>query len=192
MSNIHKRDLFHMNQAQAQAGKEMWRKTQQEGRLAQSSFNAEENAPKTWILWANSKGEEIATIECEVYIVGRASDPSEGIGMLIAMCPKCGNHIHVREDNKTLFLQQRSYKKAPEFLRVNWRWHCMNVLGRPPSDDDLIPVVSSTERWMCDYCQEWSVKVYEGVAKTETTGKPIRVHSRPTESARDKGIKIEF
>lgn len=189
--SVQKRDMFHMNQSQKSAGIKMWSKTKQQGRLAQSSFDAEASSPKTWIMWANSKGEEIAVIECEIQIVGRASDSSEGIGMLLAMCPKCGNHIHIREDNKTLYLQYRSYRKASEFLRVHWRWHCINVIGRPPSDNDMIPVVSSDERWTCDYCKEWSVRVYEGVAKSDSTGAPVFVHSR-AKSDDKSSMNIEF
>lgn len=178
--NVSKRDAFAMNNHQAKAGREMWKKTSRQGRLASSSFDAEENAPKTWILWANSKGEEISTIECELYIVGRASNTSEAIGMLVAMCPKCANHIHVREDNKSLHLDHVAYRKAPAFLRVNWEWHCRNKLGRMPRDSDVLPVVSSGERWTCDYCKQWSVKVKGGIAKNEQNGAQLYVHSRPT------------
>jgi len=176
---ISKRDLFHMSQQQVAAGRELWRRTGQKGRLAKSSFDAESMAPKTWILWANAKGEEIKTIECELYIVGRASDASEAVGMLVGMCPKCQESFIVREDNKQMHVERVPFRKAPAFLRVNWAWHCRNVLGRQTRDDDLLPVISSGERWACDYCRQWCVKVIDGIAKTDMTGvTQITVSSR--------------
>jgi len=162
-----KRDLFHMSDAQVREGRKMWQRTAQKGRLANSSFDAESMAPKTWILYANSKGEEISTIECELYTVPRASNSGEGIVMLVGMCPKCGESFMSREDNKTMNIDYVRYRAAPPFLRVNWKWHCDNVLGRPVSDSDKIPVVSSPERWACDYCRSWCVRVYDGVAKDD-------------------------
>jgi len=181
--NVSKRDIFHMSASQAQAGREMWKKTEQHGRLTQSSFNAEEMAPKTWILYANQKGEEIRTIECELYVVGRASDTSEAIMMAVAMCPKCHQHVHVREDNKTMHLDAVSYRKAPVHIKVNWRYHCQTVLGRPVSDSDLIQVISSPETWTCDYCKRWRVKVYNGIAKDDHSKGvgTIYVHARASE-----------
>lgn len=168
--SIAKRDLFHMSDAQVRAGKEMWKTTGQKGRLASSSFDAEAMAPKTWIMWVNDKGEEISTIECELYAVPRASDSGEQIGMLIGMCPKCANNFTVREDNKAMTLDRVTYRKAPKHLRINWAFHCKNVLGKPVMDDDVIPVVSSSERWACDYCKGWCVRVQGGVATTDMTG----------------------
>jgi hypothetical protein len=169
---MNKRDLFHMNQQQVAAGRKMWQRTGQQGRLANSSFDAEAMAPKTWILYANSKGEEIKTIECEIYAVGRLSNASEAVSMLVGMCPKdgCGESFLAREDNKTMSIDYVPYRQAPAFLRVNWKWHCENTLGRRPSDDDKIPVVTSPERWACDYCKSWCVKVYAGVAKDDHRG----------------------
>lgn len=167
---ISKRDLFHMSDAQAQAGKEMWKTTGQKGRLASSSFDAEAMAPKTWIMWVNNKGEEISTIECELYAVPRASSSGEQVGMLIGMCPKCGQNFTVREDNKNMTLDRVTYRRAPKYLRINWAFHCKNVLGKPPMDDDVIPIVSSGERWACDYCRGWCVRVNAGVATTDMTG----------------------
>ena len=167
---ISKRDLFHMSAEQAQAGKSMWKTTGQKGRLATSSFDAEAMAPKTWIIWVNDKGDEISTIECELYAVPRASDSGEQVGMLIGMCPKCGSNFTVREDNKAMTLDRVTYRKAPKHLRINWAFHCKNVIGKPVMDDDVIPVVSSGERWACDYCKEWCVRVQGGVATTDMTG----------------------
>lgn len=167
---ISKRDFFKMTRQQATAGREMWRRTGQEGRLAKSSFNAEERAPKTWILYVNSKGEEISTIECELYTVGRQSDPTEGLVMLIGMCPKCGEHFIAREDNKTMYVETLRYRQAPKHIQINWDYHCANVLGRRVSDDDKVLVVSSPERWACDYCKGWCVKVHGGVAVDDHRG----------------------
>jgi hypothetical protein len=175
-----KRDLFAMSQTQIQAGRHLWQKTGQNGRLARSSFDAEAMAPKTWILFANAKGEEISTIECELYTVGRHSDPTEAIVMLVGMCPKCGEHFIAREDNKAMSIEYVPYRKAPAFLRVNWKWHCEKLLGRTVSDADKVPVVSSPERWACDYCRGWCVKVEGGVAKMDLTGvTQVAVHGRP-------------
>lgn len=168
--SISKRDAFSMTEAQARAGKEMWRRTSQQGRLANSSFDAEEMAPKTWIMWVNSKGEEISTVECEIYTVPRKSDSSQMIGMLIGMCPRCSGNFLVREDNKQMSMELMSYRKAPKHLRINWAYHCKNKLGRPVMDDDKIPVISSGERWACDYCREWCVRVTDGIAMTDMSG----------------------
>lgn len=167
---ISKRDLFAMNGRQVAAGKDMWRVSGQKGRLAHSSFDAEAMAPKTWIMWVNDKGEENCTIEAELYVQGRKSSPSEGVGMLVIMCPLCHENLLVREDNKQLTLDRVPYRKAPKHIRVNWAFHCKNVLGKPVMDDDVIPVVSSGERWCCDYCRGWVVRVQAGVATTDMTG----------------------
>lgn len=180
IGNVSKRDLFAMSQQQIRAGREMWQRSRQVGKLAHSSFDAEEMAPKTWIIWVNSKGEEIATIECELYVVGRKSDAKEGVGMLITMCPKCGGHLLVREDNKQMSCEYVTYRKAPKHLQINWAFHCRNTLGKPVMDGDRIPVISSSERWACDYCREWCVKVSDGVAVTDMTGvTQLTVHGRP-------------
>jgi hypothetical protein len=175
-----KRDAFQMTQGQVAAGRRLWQKTGQQGRLAKSSFDAESTAPKTWILWANGNGEEIATIECELYTVARASDSSEAIGMLVGMCPKCSETFMVREDNKQMSVEYRPYRKCPPHLRVNWAWHCRKVLARPPSDEDKIAIVSSGERWACDYCRGWCVRVTDGVAIVDMTGvTQVAIHGRP-------------
>jgi len=165
-----KRDIFCMSDSQVRAGRKLWQRTGQNGRLASSSFDAEAMAPKTWILYANSKGEEIATIECELYAVGRLSDASEAVVMLHGMCPKCGETFMAREDNKTMQVEYVEYARAPKFLKVNWHWQCKNVSGRFASDRDKIPVVSSPERWACDYCRSWCVKVQGGVATDDYRG----------------------
>lgn len=168
--NISKRDAFTMSREQVRAGRHMWQRTSQQGRLARSSFDAEANAPKTWIIYVNSKGEEISTIECELYAVGRASDPTEGLVMLVGMCPKCGENFTAREDNKTIYIERVPYRNAPRHLQINWRYHCKNILGRTFSEADPIPVVSSPERWACDYCKSWCVKVSAGVAVDDHRG----------------------
>jgi hypothetical protein len=166
----YKRDLFHMTPEQVRAGREMWKVTGQKGRLAHSSFDAEAMAPKTWIMWVNNKGEEIHTIECELYVVPRRSGAEEQVGCLIGMCPVCGEHFTVTEDNKQMSLDWVTYRKAPKHLRINWAFHCKNVLAKPVMDDDLIPVVSSGERWVCAYKRDWCVRVHGGVATTDMTG----------------------
>lgn len=177
---ISKRDIFSMNHEQTVAGKNLWRRTEFEGRFMKSSFDAEASAPKTWILYANSKGKEISTVECEMYVVGRSSDSCEGVVMLHGMCPKCGETFLVREDNKAMTIDRVPYRQAPKFLQVNWDFHCRTVLGRSPRDDDKVAVVSSPERWVCDYCHSWCVKVQGGVAVDDHRGTTqVVVHARP-------------
>jgi ribosomal protein S27AE len=192
--DISKRDIF--SNIDTQAGKRAWRRSGQQGRLAKSSFNAEKNAPRTWILYADPHGAERCTIECELYTVGRQSDASEAVVMLHGMCPKCGETFIAREDNKTMSLDKVTFRQAPKFLRVNWAWHCEKVLGRRPRDSDKILVVSSPERWACDYCHEWCVKVSGGVAKDDHRGAAIiSLPSRPKvidrSEAPTKGL-VEF
>lgn len=180
IGQVSKRDLFAMSAQQAQAGRAMWERTKQQGRLAHSSFDAEEMAPKTWIMWVNGKGEELATIEGELYVVARRSDAAEGVAMLTIMCPKCGHHLLVREDNKEMSVDRVSYRKAPKYARINWAYHCKHVLGRPVMDDDVLLVVSSSERWACDYCREWCVRVQDGIATTDMTGvTQLTISGRP-------------
>jgi hypothetical protein len=175
-----KRDIFAMNERQAKAGRQMWRRTETQGKIAKSSFDAEASAPKTWILYANGKGEEIATVECELYVVGRASDAREAVVMLHGMCPKCGETFIAREDNKQMTVDRVTFRQAPKFLQINWDYHCRNVLGRLPRDNDSIAVVSSPERWACDYCKSWCVRVSGGVAVDDHRGTTqITVHGRP-------------
>lgn len=149
----------------------MWERTGSEGRLAKSSFDAEANAPKTWLFYVNSKNELICEpIECELYRVPRASDSSEAVVMLHGMCPKCGETFIAREDNKTMSVDLVSYRKASKRLREQWSRRCHEVYARPPRDEDQIPVVSSPERWACDYCKQWCVRVYGGVVTDDHKG----------------------
>jgi hypothetical protein len=170
---ISKVDGFTMTEEQIAAGRAMERAMKQRGQFAQSSFDAEAMAPKTWIRWVNNKGEEICVIECELQ-VGPSTTSAQGEGMVVLMCPKCpgespGNLI-VREGNKTLHLDFIERRKAPPWMRVHHDHHMRNDLGQQPSDEDKIPVVSSPERWMCDYCKGWCVRVSGGVAVTDMSG----------------------
>lgn len=168
--SISKRDFFSMTPQQRALGKRMWARAGQQGRLAKSSFDAEANAPKTWIIYVNGRGEEISTVECELYVVGRQSNSGEAVVMLHGMCPKCGETFIAREDNKTMRIDRIEYRKAPKHLKINWAHHCRNVLARQPRDSDPIVVVSSPERWACDYCRSWCVKVHAGVATDDHRG----------------------
>jgi len=162
-----------MNDRQIRAGRAMEARMRTEGRFASSTMDAEAMAPKTWILWKNSKrGEEESTLECEIYQVPRATDSTEAVGMLIGMCPKCGEHFTVREDNKSMTLGWIEYSRSRSIphLKINWEYHCRHVLGREPRDRDKIAVVSSPERWLCDYCKGWCVKVTDSIAITDMTG----------------------
>lgn len=168
--DIYKRDAFALSRDQQLAGRKMWDRSSQHGRLAKSSFDAEANAPKTWIIYVNNKGEELSVIECELYIVGRHSNAAEAIVMLHGMCPKCGETFIAREDNKTMQIDRVRYRKAPKVFRVHWSFHCQSQFGRSPRDSDMIALVSSPERWACDYCRSWCVRVQAGVATDDHRG----------------------
>lgn len=171
MNTISKRDFFSMTPQQRTAGHAAWTRSAAHGRLAKSSFDAEANAPKTWLFYVNSKGELIHNpIECELYIVGRYSNSGEAVMMLHGMCPKCHETFIVREDNKTMTVDQVTYRQAPKLVREQWEWHCRARFGRRPSDGDRIPLVSSPERWACDYCRSWCVKVHAGVCVDDHRG----------------------
>lgn len=168
-----------MGEREWAAGRAMEARMQREGRFTGSSVNSEDLAPKTWILWkGTNKGLEIATIECEIHMQGRASDPNEAVAMLVGQCPVClrdhgqVNYFHVREDNKAMSLDWVKYGKLPpsSHLAINWKWHCEKVLHRAPASDDKIAVVSSPERWQCDYCHSFCVRVTDSIAITDTTG----------------------
>lgn len=176
---ISKKDAFALTPEQVAAGKRMWTETGQKGRLAQASYNAEDLAPRTWIFWVNAPSPSLDTIECELYVVGRASDPTEGISMLIGMCPKCGEHFSVREDNKEMHVEWTTYRKAPRFIRINFEHRIRSTEGRMPRDEDKIPLVSSGERWACDYCHEWCVKVENSVARDDYSGANRIVVDKP-------------
>jgi ribosomal protein S27AE len=167
---IHKQDFFKMSREQQAAGKRMWQRTGQQGgrldgRLMSSSFDAEATAPKTWLFYVNSKNELISNpIECELYVVGRHTDSGDAVAMLHGMCPKCGETFIAREDNKTMTVDRVPYRQAPRRFREQWARHCSESLGRHPRGEDQIAIVSSPERWACDYCRSWCVKVEGGIA----------------------------
>lgn len=149
----------------------MWHRSGQTGRLAKSSFDAEASAPKTWLFYVNSKNELISEpLECELYVVGRYSDSREAVVMLHGMCPKCGQTFIARQDNKTMTVDRVTYRQASPRLKEQWVRHCRERFGRGPRDADLIPVVSSPERWACDYCRSWCVRVHAGVCVDDHRG----------------------
>lgn len=192
-NEISKRDgITFTSQAQVQAGRDIWNRSTlaetdpggRNGRLAQTSMNAEDTAPKTWILWKNTnRGEVEAIIECEIYLNPRSSDSSEMVGVLHGMCPKCTETFIVREDNKGMSLDWVEFSRSTGHIRAQWTRHCREKFGRKPKSDDRIPVVSSPERWQCDYCKAWCVKVTDSVAITDMTGATqFSIHGRPTAS----------
>ena len=171
-----------MSEREWSAGRQMENRMMREGRFTGMSVDTEDLAPKTWILWKHAnKGQEVATVECEIHRQGRASNPNEAVAMLVGQCPVCWrdhgqtNYFHVREDNKSMSLEWISYGKLPpsHHLAINWKWHCENKLGRAPASDDKIAMVSSPERWQCDYCHSWCVKVTDSIAITDTTGATV-------------------
>lgn len=171
-NEISKRDAFSFaSKTHIEAGRRMWDRSGKMGRLANSSMDAEATALKTWILFKNAyKGEPEAIIECEIYTAPRASDSQEAVGMLHGMCPKCGETFLVREDNKSMTLGHVFYKSAKGHLKEQWERHCREELRRRPRDTDKIAVVSSPERWQCDYCKAWCVRVTDSIAITDMSG----------------------
>ncbi len=168
---VSKRDAFSFSKGQVAAGQRMWDRSGRQGRLAHSSMDAEATAPKTWILFKNAhRGEVEAVIECEIYMSGRASNSSEAVGMLHGMCPKCSETFLVREDNKGMSLEWVTYPKSKGHLKDQWERHCREVLRRRPKAEDKIAVVSSPERWLCDYCKSFCVKVTDSIAITDMSG----------------------
>lgn len=165
-----KRDIARMTPEQIATGKKLWAKTNKLGRVTSQSVDHEAMAPKTWIRYMAPKGQEICVIECELYAVPRTSGaPGETVGMINGMCPACGETFIAREDNKALALGSVEYRHAPKWLRVHWEHRCKQ-LGKPPMDGDKIPLVSSPERWACDYCKGWCVKVTDGIACDDHKG----------------------
>lgn len=189
-----KRDIFAMSDSQRFAGRDMWQRTGQRGKLSKSTFDAEAMAPKTWLFYVNSKNELLhPPIECELYVVGRLSNSGEAVVMLHGMCPKCQETFIVREDNKTMTVDKVSYRQASSRFREQWRGYCQATLGRAPRDADQIAVVSSPERWACDYCKGWCVKVYGGVAVDNHKGvAQVTVHGRPEMVVGASAGKVDF
>jgi hypothetical protein len=173
---ISKKDAFRMTPQQVTAGKRMWARTaamaqRGQGRFAASSMDAEANAPRTWIMWVNGKGEEIHTLECELYPQARYSDPNEAVAMLVIMCPKCAENLLVREE----------VRYAPKHIQINYRHRMERERFMPWTPSDKVPVISCPERWLCDYCKGWCVRVSAGIATTDMSGATqITVHGRPT------------
>lgn len=164
--DIHKK----MTPEQIAAGRSYWGYSSKHGQINQSaSADYESNAPKTWLRYVTPKKEEIAVIECELYTVPRFSDPREAVLMMHGMCPKCGETFTVREDNKTLFLDGVTYGSAPMWLRPLWE-RDRKFRGRVAQDADKIPLVSSGDRWACDYCKGWCVRCEAGVVFDEHKG----------------------
>lgn len=170
-NEISKKSLINLSKDQVDAGRRLWARSGKQGRLANSSMDAESTAPKTWILFKNAhKGEPEAIIECEIYIQPRASGGVEAVGMLHGMCPKCGETFLVREDNKSMTLGWVTYEKSRGHLKEQWERHSREVLRRQPRPEDKIAVVSSPERWLCDYCKGWCVRVTDSIAITDMSG----------------------
>jgi len=168
--SIKKTPVIRLSEEQAAAGKRMWNLSDEVGRLSGSSVDHESAAPRTWIRWIDGKGFERAVVECEIYIQPRYSDHEEAVGVLHGMCPCCGEGFIVREDNKTMTLDHIEYRKAPEWLRVHYAYD-QRERGRPQiSDTDKIPIVNSPERWACDYCKEWVVRIIDNVASDDHSG----------------------
>lgn len=164
--DVHKK----MSAEQIAAGRALWDFSGRYGRINSSvSADYERAAPKTWLRYVTPKMETIEIIECELYQVPRFSNPREVVLMMHGMCPKCHETFTVREDNKTLFLDGTTYSKAPMWLRELWEKDRKSK-GSVAQDADKIPLVSSGDRWACDYCKGWCVKCEAGVVYDEHKG----------------------
>lgn len=173
---ISKRDLFTLTPEQRAAGRKMWERTTKTGKLCLSSEDYERTAVKTWIRYVDSKGAELAVLECEIYRT--AESDGRAVGVLNGMCPKCGECFLANEGNKTMHIGAVEYRRAPAWLKVHWE-HYQKSLNRFVSDSDKIPVVASPERWACDYCKSWCVKVTDGVASDDHRGVAVMYSSLP-------------
>jgi hypothetical protein len=178
---ISKRDLFNMTPGQQAAGRKAWDHTAKNGHLAMSSTDYEMTSVKTWIRYVNSKGEEHCVIECEVY--HQPNSDGVAVGMLSGMCPKCAECFLVNEGNKTLQMDVTSYRRAPAWLKTHWSFH-KRELNQIVTEDDKILLVSSPERWLCDYCKKWCVKVTENIASDNYQGAAIMYSSPGVEIGR--------
>lgn len=173
---ISKRDLFNMTPGQQATGRKLWNQGQAKGAsLAMSSTDYELASVKAWIRYVNSKGEEHCVIECEVY--HQPDSSGVAVGMLSGMCPKCGECFLVNEGNKTMHMDTISYRQAPAWLKTHWSFH-KRELNQIVLEDDKILLVSSPERWACDYCKSWCVKVTENVASDNYKGVAV-MYSTP-------------
>lgn len=186
-----------MGEREWAAGRQMESRMMREGRFSGVAVEAEDMAPKTWILWKHAnKGLEVCTIECEIQMTKGSDGRAEA--MLIGQCPVCYrehknadgtpqvNYFHVQEGNKAMSLDWVTYGKLPpsHHLAINWKWHAENKLGRAPASDDKIAVVSSPERWICDYCHSWCVKVTDSIAITDTSGATVMTMDMSARSSR--------
>jgi hypothetical protein len=109
--------------------------------------------------------------------------------MLHGMCPKCGETFIVREDNKSMSLGWVEYKKSKGHLKEQWERHCREVLRRQPRDADKIAMVSSPERWQCDYCKAWCVRVTDSIAITDMSGATQIIVDQGTRTGADGKIE---
>jgi len=171
-----KRNLFTMTAEQRRAGLLVQQRMERQGMIAPSSFNAELSAPKTWLLYVKDgrvDPQQQHVLMCELYGTEGSGD-ARGEGMLHGMCPKCSETFLVREGNKSMTLGWIEFRKAPTWMQHAYLLHHRHDLGKPPTwmpaSETKIPVVSSPERWMCDYCKEWAVRVSEGVAVDDHRG----------------------
>lgn len=171
---ISKRDLFNMTPGQKSAGRKMWNHTETAGAVAMSSADYELTSIKTWIRYVNSKNEEHCVIECEMYHQPNAD--GQAVGMLSGMCPKCGECFLVNEGNKTMQLGTIDYRHAPAWLKTHWSFH-KRALNQIVTEEDKIPLVSSPERWACDYCKTWCVKITDNIASDNYKGVSVMYSS---------------
>jgi len=183
---ISKRDLFQMTPGQLAAGRKMWKHTADDGSIAMSSTDYEMTSLKTWIRYVNSKSEELCVIECEIYHQPNADGVA--VGMLSGMCPKCGNCFLVNEGNKTMQLGHVTYRHAPAWLKTHWSFY-KRSLNQIVLEDDKILLVSSPERWACDYCKSWCVKVTENIASDNYKGVAV-MYSSASAKALDVGSAV--
>ena len=80
-----------------------------------------------------------------------------------------------------------TYGRAPAWLKTHWAYH-KRQLNQIVSEDDKIPMVSSPERWACDYCRSWCVKVTENVASDHYKGVTFLASSLSIDTLRSTAL----
>jgi len=188
---VYKTDIFggRMSGAQAQAGRSMKDRmfslaNTGEAQFQNSTVDAEDMALKTWILWKDGplmKDGTQPTIECEIHQGQSRTQAGKGVIQLHGQCPFCLMHLDddnvflVDEENKSLTVEPVPYSKLPRNHHMVQQWdaYVQRRFARRARPDDTLFLVSSPERWMCDYCKGWCVRVTDSVAVNDHSGAHI-------------------
>jgi hypothetical protein len=186
MHKISKRDIFggQMGEERFAAGRAMEQRMFREGRFQSSTIDSDDLALKTWILWRDGPllpNGKRPTIECEIHRATSRTTPGRQVVTLHVACPFClmnFNHdsvLLVDEENKPLSVEAVEYGKLPKSHHMVQQWdeYVVRRFARSARDDDKLFLVSSPDRWMCDYCKGWCVRVQDSIATTDTSGATI-------------------